>query len=132
MKKILGLFAGILMLAACGSQEAETFKGYEYKLLNAPNDTRVTLAFDHTEDRYFGKIVNNYFGTYTVEGENITFGPAASTMMMGLPEGMEAESSFLQALPNVKTFEFIDGNLVLTADDDTQLVFEKIGEVKKK
>lgn len=130
MKKILALFMGVFMLAACSSEEQTTFKGFEYKMLNAPNNAEVTLSFDSVENRFFGKVVNRYFGTYEVDGNNITFGPAASTLMMGPAEQMEAEYELLKALPTMKIFKFEGKKLIFTSEDGNKLEFEKIGEVK--
>ena len=73
MSKILSLLAAVLMFGACSGQEQNSFVGKEYKLTQAPNNAEITLGFDGKENRYFGKAaVNNYFGAYTLEGENLS------------------------------------------------------------
>lgn len=120
------------MLTACGEEQQTTFKGFEYKMLNAPNNAEATLAFDPVENRFFGKVVNRYFGTYNIDGNNIKFGPAASTMMMGAPEQMEAEYELLKAFPEIKSFEFAGSKLIFTLEDGSKMEFTKVGEVKQK
>ncbi len=125
MKKVLAMFL-LFGLWACSSQPEYSFKGKEYKLLQAQNDALITLGFAPEENRYFGKIVNNYFGTYEQDGEKITFPPAASTMMMGPQDMMEAEANFLQILPRIKSWKVEDNTLVLITDNGQELGFEEI------
>lgn len=132
MKKLLTLFAGVLMLAACQDKTPSTFKGFEYQLIGAPNDVKVTLSFDADENRYFGKVVNNFFGTYIMEDDKISFGPAGATMMMGTPDKMEAESYLFKSLPMVRKFKLAGNKLILTTEDGKILEFKQIGEAKKK
>lgn len=130
MNKLLSVVLALMVVVGCAAK-SESFKGKEYKLSDAENGAAITLGFSADENRFFGKIVNNYFGTYTLEGNNISFGPAGSTMMMGPEPLMNAESNYLRALPTIKTFS-LDGNkLVLKTADGKELVFEEIGEVKK-
>ncbi len=130
MKKLLSVFLGILVMAGC-TAKAESFKGKEYRLSGAENNAEITLGFSADENRFFGKVVNNYFGTYTVEGNNISFGPAGATMMMGPRPLMDAESNYLRLLPTVKTFSLDGKKLVLKTADGKELVFDEIGNVKK-
>jgi heat shock protein HslJ len=49
---------------------------------------------------------NNYFTSYTVDGQNLTItGPIGSTMMACDEAAMAQEAAFLAALPNAATFE---------------------------
>lgn len=129
MKKILALFMGVFMLTACNS-ENQTFKGYEYKMLGTPENIEATLGFDKAENKFFGAVVNRYFGSYEVDGDKITFGPAASTMMMGPEDAMNVEFELFQAFPVIKTFKLDGKKLIFTSDDGKEIVFEKIGEVE--
>lgn len=130
MSKILSLLAGILMFSACSAQEPDSFIGKEYKLTQAPNNAEITLGFDGKENRYFGKAaVNNYFGAYTLEGENLSFGPAGATMMAGPEVLMTAEQEYLQFLADVKSYKLEGNKLILTGADGKTLVFEETGKV---
>ena len=132
MSKILSLLAGVLLFAACSSQEQNSFVGKEYKLTQAPNNAEITLGFDGKENRYFGKsAVNNYFGAYTLEGENLSFGPAGATMMAGPEPLMQAEQGYLQFLADVKSYKLEGKKLILNATDGKTLTFEETGSVSE-
>ncbi len=124
MKKFLTLFAAVLALSSCF--KSDTFKGKEYKLLNTDGKILITLGFDKDENRFFGSVVNRYFGTYTVDGDKISLETAGSTMMAGPETEMMVEQQYLDVLPTVQTFAFDDGKLVLTTDKDEILTFEEI------
>jgi heat shock protein HslJ len=77
-------------------------------------DTTVTLAF--TDGRATGSAgCNTYTAAYTVDGSNVTFGPAATTRKMcARPKGvMEQEQAFLKALATVATAQVERDRLVL-------------------
>ena len=97
MSKLFSLILGTLLFAACTAETPDSFVGKEYKLQNAPANAEITLGFDGKENRFFGKsAINNYFGSYTLDGDKITFGPAGATMMAGPQELMTAEQEYLQ------------------------------------
>lgn len=125
MKKILAVLILALGLTACG--KPATPKGNDYQLTNAPENADITLAFSGDDNRYFGKVVNRYFGTYTIEGDKLTFGPTASTMMMGPENLMKAEQQYLGNLATVQSFKINGDQLTLTLSDNNTLVFKKIG-----
>jgi len=58
---------------------------------------------------------NNYFGGYQLVGDNISFGPLASTEMfcMDPPGVMEQESAYLSALGESATYEVTDESLII-------------------
>lgn len=130
MKKFAWVLLVLLSLGACSSESEQSFKGKEYKLLQAQNGANITIGFAPQENRYFGKVVNNYFGAYELDGDKIKFGPAGSTMMMGPQSEMEAEANFLQILPRITSWHFVNKNLVLVTDNGQELGFEEIGVVK--
>lgn len=132
MSKFMSLIAGILMFSACSAQEPNSFIGKEYKLTQAPNNAEITLGFDGKENRYFGKAaVNNYFGAYTLEGENLSFGPAGATMMAGPEPLMTAEQEYLQFLSDVKSYKLEGNKLILTGAEGKTLTFEETGTVSE-
>ena len=59
---------------------------------------------------------NNFFGTFEVAGDKLTFSALGSTMM-GCPEGMDTERAFLQALGETNRYEISGQFLTLYADD---------------
>lgn len=130
MKKVLSLLAVLLVVVAC-SAKSESFKGKDYKMVNAMNGAEITLGFSAKENRFFGQVVNRYFGSYTQDGNKITFGPAGSTMMMGPEPLMEAENQYLRSLPDVKTFAIDGKKLTLKMADGKELVFEETGTIQE-
>lgn len=131
MKKLLAVFMGLFMVVAC-NKENETFKGFEYQMVDAPNGAKITLAFDKEAPRFMGKVINNYFGSYEADETNFKFGNAMSTMMAGAPELMQAEHEYLTALPEVESYKVTKDKLVLIKADGSEMVFNKIGEAKTK
>ncbi|MBQ8661924.1 MAG: META domain-containing protein [Alphaproteobacteria bacterium] len=124
MKKLLSVFALVLLM--CGCSEKAGFIGKNYQLQNAQNGVKVTLAFAADEPRYFGAVVNRYFGTYELNGSKIKFGPAGVTMMMGPEKEMEAEQNFLGILPHIVSYKMVGSSLVLITDNGQELGFKEI------
>ena len=116
MKKILMTLMMAVALAGCAENAPATLKGKSFVL---QNDKNITLSFDAKEDRFAGKVLNNYFGSYTVEGNNIKFGAIASTMMAGPEAEMKKEQSYFQNLGKVKTYSLKNKTLELQGDGVT-------------
>ena len=115
-------FILLLFLSACKPEP--TLKGQEF-ILRQP-DLEITLSFDAHENRYFGKAVNNYFGTYQMNGNTISFGPTASTMMMGPEEDMTLEADYFEDLSKVQSYALTPSTLTLTSENGDTLVFDKV------
>lgn len=88
--------------------------------------SNMTLSFDD-EGRLFGNAgCNNYSGSYTLEGENLSVSPhLISTMRACIAESMmQQETNFLQTLPAMKTATIDEtGALILSGEDDRSLLF---------
>lgn len=81
--------------------------------------TEITAVFGE-DGRVAGSAgCNNYTASYAVEGNAITFGPAATTRMMcNEPQGiMEQESAYLAALASATAFQIAGNQLTLTNAD---------------
>ena len=66
---------------------------------------------------------NRYSGSYTREGNTLSLGVAASTLM-ACETGMDQEAAFFSALPQVAVYELTaDGLRLSSADGDTTLSF---------
>ncbi len=130
MNKLLAVAFTLMLVAAC-SKEPASINGKEYKLVNTPDNAVVTIAFEETGDKFSGQApVNRYFGSYVIEGEAFTFGPAGSTMMAGPENLMKAEYEYLQFLPTVKTYKVDGKKLTLSNEAQEELIFEEIEPVK--
>ena len=120
MKKML-LNLGLMMsLVGCVATSAPSIKGKEFSL----NDANITLAFDDNENKFYGKAVNNYFGVYSLNGENIKLELQGSTMMMGAPEEMTKETKYFNDLNKVTTYTINDNSLILKGDN-VELTFKE-------
>lgn len=126
MKKLLSLVFAVLIMAGCSAESGGSFKGKEYKLTYAEDGANITLGFSATEDKYYGRAVNNYFGSYGIDGNDIKFGPAGATMMMGPQKLMEIESNYFKTLPKVRSFKVYSNKLVLVTEDGEKLIFEQV------
>lgn len=124
--KLFAIGACAMALAACdmNTQNPSALKGKHF-VANQP-DATIVLSFAPDEMRVNGKVVNLYNGAYTADGNNIKFDGFASTMMMGEPKAMAAETEYFQFMPTVTTYELRDGTLVLTSDNGTEIVFTMV------
>lgn len=120
------LAAGVLALAACGDNapNPELLKGANF--VSAADGTDIVLSFDANEMKVNGRVVNLYNGTYTVDGAKITFGPMASTMMMGPAAAMQTEQEYFQFLTTVNSYDLQDGRLTLKNADGKEIVFQQV------
>ena len=87
-------------------------------------DSEITAEFDSAEGRVQGSAgCNGYFGSYEVDGEEITFGLLGSTMMAcPEPEGvMEQEVAYLAALASAATYHIEGDRLELIDADGTRV-----------
>lgn len=86
--------------------------------------TRVTLAFDPAEGRVSGSGgCNSYRTNYSVGGEGISFGPAASTKMACPEDILTQEGRFFAALAGAAQHAFDEtGALVLTGGQGERIV----------
>lgn len=131
MKNLVAVLLSLLVLGACSKAETSTFVDKEYVLRDAPDQAVITLGFEVKDHRFYGKsAVNRYFGTYTLDGNNLTFSPAGSTMMMGPQKLMEAESSYLKALSQIKSYQLSGKVLTLNLSDGKKLVFDQTSPLK--
>ena len=130
MKKIFAVLNLLLLLGACstGAEENAGFVGKNYQMQDAWNNTVITLGFAADEPRFYGSVVNNYFGNYQTDGNKITFGDAGSTMMMGPREEMEAERNYLQVLPQISSYRMDGTDLILSASDGKEYRFKEISK----
>lgn len=121
MKKFLLSLLVLIGISACTEAAPAVLKGKTFVLLPAKE---ITLSFDKAENRFYGKAVNNYFGTYTQDKNIISFNPGGTTMMMGPEDKMKAEREFLISLSKIKSAEMKGKELILSGDDIT-LKFEE-------
>jgi heat shock protein HslJ len=118
--------AVVLELAA---QAAPSLTGVVWQAMNINNGreavvgiiegTEINAVFGEDGSLSGSSGCNNYVTSYTVEGDQLTIGRVASTMMLcAEPEGvMEQEAAYLAALETVATFTIVNGQLDLRTAD---------------
>lgn len=88
---------------------------WQLKLLDGaplPGDAAVTATF--TDDQTLGSApVNEYFTSYEVDGEALSFGEVGRTLMAGPDHLMEAENAFIAALKATRSVRVMEGRLEL-------------------
>lgn len=128
MKHLIAIIITLFTLTGC---QESTFKGNTYTLTTSPENMPITISFDSTENKYYGKALNNYFGNYVQDKNHLTLTPVGTTMMMGSPADMQAETNYLTDLKHVVKFKVADKYLVLILNNDKELLFQKTSVFKK-
>jgi heat shock protein HslJ len=89
-----------------------------------PDGIAATAKFEADQGQIAGKAgCNGYSGDYEVDGNSITIGPVATTLMMCEPEVMEVEVAFVAALEAAETFSADEGALEIQYGDGSVLRF---------
>lgn len=68
---------------------------------------------------------NEFGGTYTVEGDQITFKDILSTLMLCDPPLMDQEETMQQVLADTATYQIVDNNTLRITKDDRALILER-------
>ena len=101
--------------------EAGTLNGADLPVVA---DHPINLVFDTEAGTAGGtSACNQYFGSYTLSGNELTFGDMGQTMMACMPEEvMESETAYLEALALVELFT-VEGNELNLSGVDVDLLF---------
>lgn len=126
MKKFLMMLLGICFLTGCSNTvEQISLAGKKFVMQNSEAGTTITLEFADSGNDYYGQVVNNYFGSYKIFNDKITFSAGGTTMMMGPREEMEAEGRYFADLDKVRNFTLQNDILTLITYDGKALTFEE-------
>lgn len=123
MDKLFCSVFAFLSLAACTG--ADAIKGNEYVLVKPPYATEITIGFAKDENRYFGQVLNYYFGNYTLGAKTIKFNMPASTKMAGPENIMKAEDEYLKEISGPLEIKTEGNKLILKNKAGKEFVFEK-------
>lgn len=135
MKKILLGLLMVFALVGCSgisSKTTQSIVGKEYVLTTSTKDVKITINF--AEENFFGfSGVNNYFGKYTISGDNMKLSHVGSTLMAGPREAMEKEFEYISSLDKVEKYQVEKDTLTLTTSSGQQLIFKEVAksELKK-
>lgn len=101
------------------------FVNKEYMLSNMFQGTDITFVILE-DNKIAGKVVNNYMANYSVDDDHnfVIESPMGTTRMMGEPTAMQAETDYLELLGSVVSLSVLDNKLILTTNDDRELIFE--------
>ena len=134
--KIKAIFA---MAAACCSCSTPVELGGSW-VIDTVNGEKVTTSekipfinFNEADGRIHGCFgVNIVNGTYTLNGDKLSFGRMATTMMAGLPADMEVESKINAAAGVVASVEVKGETMSLkNAEGDVVLTLVKAADMVK-
>jgi heat shock protein HslJ len=132
IKGILIVILTAMLVNACGNVDAtadDPLNSTSWELVYYRKSTVLegpilTANFDGGEVKGSAGC-NSYSGSYQVEGDTISFGPIASTLMACMdPEGiMDQETMFLAWLADAQTFWIKDNQLMIFRSDGEALTF---------
>ena len=124
---VLGLVAALA--AACGGDDddadAPSLEGTDWTLasgVDAPDDAVPTLTLDGGNASGFGGC-NTFAGGYELDGDSISIGPLAGTLMACEEPKMAVEAAYLPALEAADAWAIEGGELVLSSGGDETLRF---------
>jgi heat shock protein HslJ len=120
------LLGTVLLLSACGggarAGDPDVRGDWEFAggtvdgaVLPAPAGARATLQVDDEQVRGVS-FCNHYFSAYRLSGASLALDGLGTTDMGCEPEGMTAESAYLEALGAVQTAAVDEGGLLLGGD----------------
>jgi heat shock protein HslJ len=84
-----------------------------------------TLEFGANAQASGNSSCNQYFGSYTIDGDTLNFGQLGSTMMGCEEPVMQQETSFLQTLGTAAIFTVAGDTLTIITAADATLVFTR-------
>ena len=114
------------LLFGCNSNNYDSIKGNKY--VTNDKGLEITLVFDKNSNDFYGQAVNNYFGTYSSEKENIKFSLGGSTMMAAPEELMNTEAAYFKFLSEVDAYTIKENKLILKTNSQSMEFEQTEGE----
>lgn len=110
--------------SAAGLLEGTSWKLLHYRKTQVRDGLIITARFEGTQVSGSAGC-NSYSGTYQIDGDKITIGPLASTMMACLDPAdvMEMEQMFLEWMSNAQTLDLTEDQLMIFRPDGEALTF---------
>ncbi len=114
MKTAISLLAGLGLLTGCslsgGQPQLQTGDEYIVEWIGERpliDRSHLTLQLDAQQQRAHGFAgCNQWFGSYQLNGNQLSISNIASTRKACAPSLMEQENRYLQALPQVERWDF--------------------------
>jgi heat shock protein HslJ len=128
IKKYLKMVCLLGLLTTACQKPVFLLNGNTYRLIQKEGaSAEIFLSFDEQGKHFFGKVLNRYFGPYTIKAPDIIeFGSIGTTVMAGPQEVMRSEQEYLQFLNHVKKYKVTETTLELTSSKGETKTFEKI------
>jgi heat shock protein HslJ len=132
-KYLLILFVIVLAISACTAEEPAASLTGAWKLtaygpVNAPaaavEEAEAGLTFNEDGTVTGNSGCNGLGGTYTVEGDQVTFSEIVSTLMACEDPRMAQEAAVHQVLTDTATYK-IEGNTLTLTNNDRVLVLTR-------
>jgi len=129
---ILTLLIISLAISACAAQEPASLTGAwilkSFGPASAPSpavaDSQAGITFNEDGSVNGNSGCNGFGGTYTVDGDQITFSEIVSTLILCDEPLMEQEETVHQVLTGTATYE-IEGSTLTLTNNDLVLVFTR-------
>lgn len=118
MKKLILSLLFVMIVSGCSANSKASLGGKTFSL----DGTNITLGFDKSENKFYGKAVNNYFGVYTKDDAMLKLELQGSTMMMGSADEMAQEVKYFNDINKVTSYS-INGNVLTLKGGNVELNF---------
>ena len=133
MRLVLPVLLAVAALAGCGGDDDDSdgpaLEGTEWTLVSgvdAPEDAVPTLTLEEGLAGGFSGC-NTYRGPYELDGDSISLGPLAGTLIGCPGPEADAEAAYLAALEDVDAWAVEGGELVLSTGGAEVLRFSAAG-----
>ena len=131
---LLLALAAALLAVGCGGDDDDAsdgppFEGTEWTLasgVDVPEDAVPTLLLEEGNASGFGGC-NTYTGDYELDGDAISIGPLAGTLMACEVQKMAVEGAYMPALEAADAWSIDGDELVLSSGDEETLRFSGPG-----
>ena len=124
--KVLAEYSAVSQELAGTSWLANSYNNGQQAVVSVVIDSELTAEFSTDGSVSGSSGCNTFTGGYTVDGEKITIGPLATTMMACEQDLMDQEAQYLLALQSAAVYS-IEGNTLQlrTADDALAAMFDR-------
>lgn len=121
------LASSALLLSACATQGTDlggALAGKTFTWAQTPAAAEKVPTLTFGEDGRISGVAgcNRVMGSYTLEGDKITFSKMATTMMMCSPDSMKVEEAYLNHLEAAKRATLVEGDLVLSDETGNEVM----------
>ncbi len=126
LKFLILTLATLLLLVGCSNLSAQTnpLDNNNYSIVEPYNNPNITLSFVGT--RISGHSgLNRFSGTYEYKANAIKVSPLMMTRMAGDEVAMNIEQKIVSSLANNKSVKVVGDKIILTANDNSVLVYQK-------